>query len=207
MAGSAAFWNKIADKYSRQPVADEAIYQQKLAKTRDYLRADMELLEIGCGTGSTAITHAPKVKHIDAADISENMLAIARQKAETAGISNVTFQQADIEEMEAGGKQYDMVLALSFLHLVTDRDAVLQKIFHMLKPGGYLVSSTACIGDSFPILGFIAPLGRKIGLLPVLKAFTEKQLVDSITSAGFAIEHQWQPGPKKAVFIIAHKPE
>ena len=64
MAQATQFWDKIAEKYSQQPIADEAAYQKKLAVTRDYFRPDMEVLEIGCGTGSTAILHAPYVKHI-----------------------------------------------------------------------------------------------------------------------------------------------
>ena len=62
MATSTKFWDKIADKYSKQPIADEASYQKKLQVTQEYFKSDMEVLEFGCGTGSTAITHAPHVK-------------------------------------------------------------------------------------------------------------------------------------------------
>ena len=55
MATSARFWDRIAERYSKSPVADEAAYQKKLQVTREYFRPDMEVLEIGCGTGSTAI--------------------------------------------------------------------------------------------------------------------------------------------------------
>ena len=82
MARPEKFWDRMAARYARQPVADEAVYQRKLEMTRSCLRPDMELLEIGCGTGSTAIVHAPHVRHILATDISENMLAIAREKAQ-----------------------------------------------------------------------------------------------------------------------------
>ena len=57
MTQAAQFWDKVADKYSKQPIADEAAYQQKLAVTRNYFRPDMEVLEIGCGTGSNG--HPP----------------------------------------------------------------------------------------------------------------------------------------------------
>ena len=77
MAEQTKFWDKIADRYAKQPIADEAAYQKKLQVTRDYFRSDMEVLEIGCGTGSTAILHAPYVKHIRAIDFSTNMLAMA----------------------------------------------------------------------------------------------------------------------------------
>ena len=89
MDQSTKFWDKIADRYARQPVADEAAYQKKLQVTRDYFRPDMEVLEIGCGTGSTAIAHTPYVNHIRAIDFSANMIAIAQQKANDQQINNI----------------------------------------------------------------------------------------------------------------------
>ena len=55
------FWDRVAEGYAKKPVADEAAYQKKLQVTRDYFRPDMEVLEFGCGTGSTAIAHAPSM--------------------------------------------------------------------------------------------------------------------------------------------------
>ena len=66
----AKFWDRIAERYARTPVADETSYKKKLQITQDYLRPGMEVLEFGCGTGSTALIHAPYVKHIHAIDIS-----------------------------------------------------------------------------------------------------------------------------------------
>ena len=81
MDQSTKFWDRIADRYSKQPIADEAAYEKKLRITREYFRPDMEVLEIGCGTGSTAIVHAPYVKHIQAIDLSSKMIEIAHAKA------------------------------------------------------------------------------------------------------------------------------
>ncbi|EAM49492.1 hypothetical protein WH8501_27790 [Crocosphaera watsonii WH 8501] len=66
MTTSTKFWDKIADKYSKQPIVDEESYQKKLTVTQEYFNPDMEVLEFGCGTGGTAIIHAPYVKHIRA---------------------------------------------------------------------------------------------------------------------------------------------
>ncbi|MEM9771872.1 MAG: class I SAM-dependent methyltransferase, partial [Cyanobacteria bacterium P01_D01_bin.73] len=96
---SAGFWDKIAEKYSKQPIADEASYEKKLAVTREYLKPGMELLEIGCGTGSTALFHAPYVKHIRAIDFSEKMIGIAQAKAADQNIENVTFEQSGIDDL------------------------------------------------------------------------------------------------------------
>ena len=67
--------------YSRRPVADEAAYQHKLEKTREYLTPEMSVFEFGCGTGTTGIHHAPYVKSVRAIDVSKNMIDIARGKA------------------------------------------------------------------------------------------------------------------------------
>lgn len=201
--GDERFWDKLADRYSRQPIADEVAYRAKLQTTRSYLRPDMQLLEFGCGTGGTAIAHAPYVQRVTAIDFSEAMLAIARDKAAAAGVGNVRFERADIADFTGPDASYDVILGLSILHLLADKDAVIAKVARLLKPGGLFISSTACIGDTMGLFKVVAPLGKALGLLPRLDIMTTSGLVASLEGAGFAIEHQWQPGPGKAVFIVA----
>ena len=206
MSQPSKFWDRIADRYARKPVADEAAYQKKLRVTRGYFRPDMEVLEFGCGTGSTAITHAPFVKHIRAIDISSRMLEIAQGKAEAAKAANVTFERATIDDFKAPDETFDAVLGLSILHLLENKDAVIAKVHRMLKPGGIFVSSTACLGNTMilKIFKIIGPIGRCLGLMPMVKVFSVKDLEDSLTDAGFEIDYQWQPG-KVGVFIVAKK--
>ena len=199
------FWDRIAARYAKRPVADEAAYQRKLEVTRELLRPDMELLEVGCGTGSTAIAHAPFVKHIRATDISSKMIEIARSKAAAAGVTNVTFAQAAVEDLGSPARPVDAVLALSLLHLVEDKESVLASLHDMLVPDGLLVTSTACLGDTMRFFEWIGPVGHFLGLMPLVRVFTVKELETSIAGAGFRIEHQWQPARGKAVFIVAKK--
>jgi len=109
MGSSAQFWDKIADKYARRPVADEASYQRKLEITRALLRPDMEVVELGCGTGSTALVHAPYVRHIRAIDVSPRMIEIARGKAGASGIENVTFEVSSIDALKVDKESVDVV--------------------------------------------------------------------------------------------------
>ncbi len=74
MAESDKFWDKTAARYAKSSVSDEATYQKKLGETQSFFRPNMRIVEFGCGTGTTAVHHAPHVQHIDAIDISENML-------------------------------------------------------------------------------------------------------------------------------------
>ena len=91
MKSAETFWDKAAARYAKSPIRDEASYQKKLAITRDYFQPDWSVLEFGCGTGGTAILHAPYVRDILATDISKNMLEIAQAKAADAGIGNIRF--------------------------------------------------------------------------------------------------------------------
>ena len=199
------FWDRMAERYAAKPVADEESYQRKLQVTRGYLRPDMEVLEFGCGTGSTAIAHAPYVKHIRAIDISSKMLAIARGKAEAGDVRNVAFEQSSLDELDVPGQTFDAVIGHSILHLLENRDEAVSKVHAVLKPAGVFISSTACIGDFMKILKVVAPIGKFVGLLPLLRVFTAKDLEFSLIDAGFAIDHLWQPGRSKAVFIVAKK--
>lgn len=206
MKNPAKFWDWMAERYARQPIADEASYQEKLSHTRAYFGQGCRVLEFGCGTGSTAIAHAPYVDHIHATDISENMLAIAREKASAAGIANITFEQASLRELDGKVGYWDAILGMSILHLVPDMAGDITQVHTLLKPGGVFVSSSPCIADMSSVFRYVAPLFRWLPFLPAVAAFSRKELEASLERAGFVIEKSWQPGDNKSVFIIARKP-
>ena len=201
------FWNILAGTYSRQPIADEASYQEKLRITREYLTRASNVLEFGSGTGSTAILHAPYAAHILGIDFSEKMIAIADRKARDAGVTNVDFEVADIDDLSIPDNTYDAVMGMSILHLLDNRVQVIAKVHAMLKPGGVFISSTTCVGDSAPFLRMIFPFGKLVGLLPTLNFLTPDQLEADLISVGFEIAHKWQPNAKAAVFCVARKKE
>lgn len=203
---SRVFWDRIADRYAGQPVSDQASYEKKLALTRDYFNPSMQVLEIGCGTGSTAIAHAPYVRQIHAVDLSGRMIEIAREKAAAAGVGNISFECTTAEALDLPGASVDAVLGMSVLHLLDDPGATVTAVHALLKPGGLFFSSTACIGDMGWIFRLIAPVMKILPFLPTVQVFTVRDLEETIKEAGFDIEYQWQPGKDKAVFIVARKP-
>jgi ubiquinone/menaquinone biosynthesis C-methylase UbiE len=196
--GAEAFWNRMAD---------EKAYQTKLAATRRLLRPDMELFEFGCGTGSTALIHAAGVRHIRAIDFSERMIEIARRKAEKASVTNIGFEVGAIESVDLAPESLDMVLGMSVLHLLKDKQAAIARVFAALKPGGYFVSSTACLAEMMPAIRCVAPLGSVLGLLPHLDVMSQSQLRSAMEASGFVVEHEWLPQKKAALFMIARKPQ
>ena len=203
---TARFWDRVAERYAAKPVADEAAYARKLAITREYLHADSEVLELGCGTGSTALAHAPYVKYIRATDFSSKMIEIASNKASAAGVENVDFVYSTVNNVSVPGAKYDAILALNLLHLLVDWTGTIRAAHHMLKSGGVLVTSTMCLNDDFAFMRLVAPLGRCVGLLPQLSFFTRFELENAMSDAGFVIEEAWQPASKTDVFLVARKP-
>jgi ubiquinone/menaquinone biosynthesis C-methylase UbiE len=200
------FWDRTADRYARQPIADQEAYQAKLEVTRRYFRSDMEVLEFGCGTGSTAIAHAPFVRKIHAIDLSSRMIEIARDKAKAGDVDNVTFTQADIMTLDAPAQSYDAVLGLNVLHLIVNRDAVLARVSDLLKPGGVFVTSTICMGDTLIFKALASVAGRlPFSLLPPLHAMTTAELLSSHARAGFQVEHSWLPRKRRPLFVVARK--
>lgn len=207
MADTQKFWDRIAERYAASPVSDETSYRAKLDMTRDYFSPLSEVLEIGCGTGSTAISHAPHVKHLLATDISAKMLEIARRKAEAAGAGNIDFLHVGAEELTVPDAAFDAVLAMSVLHLVEDMASVIAKAHRALKPGGVFITSTVCLADEMPYLRFLLPLGRLIGKVPEVVTFlTAQTLRKSLSGNGFVVEREWYPGRRKARFLVARKP-
>ncbi|ABW29280.1 class I SAM-dependent methyltransferase [Acaryochloris marina] len=212
MTQSMQFWDKVADSYAKQPIADQATYEKKLEVTQKYLQPDMEVLEFGCGTGSTALIHAPHVKHIRAIDFSANMIKIARSKAEAQNIQNVTFEQASIDELSLPNQSIDVVLGLNVLHLLKDKETEIAKVYNILKPGGRFITSTVCLGGTMDWLKVVAPIGKFLRLFPLVRVFSVQELEQSLTDAGFEVEQPWQPseftwqlGSGKVAFIVATK--
>lgn len=195
----------MADGYAKSPVADQAAYEQKLAETQALMTPEMNVLEFGCGTGTTALHHAQHVKHVRATDISERMIEIAREKAQAAGIENVDFDVFDFDHLDVPDGAFDMVLGMSILHLVDDPQVAIAKAHRLLKPGGYFITSTACLGDTMGWFGLVGPIGHFFGLIPKVKIFKASELVDSIQAAGFEIETQWQKDKSVACFVVAKK--
>lgn len=203
MTHDSKFWDRVAEKYFAQPIGNPEAYEEKLRITQDYLTPDMNVLEFGCGTGGTALRHAPHVKHILATDISDNMLDYGRKQAAEANIENVDFKRVDIADFTAPDESYDAVLGMNILHLVEDREAVLRKVRKLIKPDGVFVSSTVCIGDTMGWLSLIIPFGRAIGKMPLVKVFKQPDLEASFKRTGFAIERVWRPEKSLGVFIVA----
>ena len=209
MQDTAKFWDKAAPKYAKSPIADMDAYTYTLERTRSYLSADDTVLEVGCGTGSTALLLAGNVRHITASDLSANMIEVGSEKARAQGISNVTFVTAELFDSAIENGPYDAVLAFNMLHLLEDTRGAIRRINGLLKPGGTFISKTVCRPGSrapfkFRLLRIILPLMQWVGKAPYVKFMEIGELEDLVSSEGFEIiETGTYPSPSR--YIVARK--
>lgn len=205
MRGEAAFWDEIAAKYAAQPIKNERAYAETLDRTRAHLSAEARVLEVGCGTGSTAVRLAPEVAHITATDISEAMLEIGRGRAREAGVENVDFEQVGLPDTPLAAAAYDAVLAFNALHLVRDLEAVLASLHTALQPGGLLISKTVCLAEQTRLWAVPLTVLRLLGKAPYVRLLTFADVERAMVDAGFEIvETGLYPAPHSR-FVVARK--
>lgn len=207
MNSSISFWNRSAARYARRPIADQNAYLRKIAVTQKYLHPHMDVLEFGCGTGSTARIHAPRVRSYLATDASSRMIDIARERTAEKVADNLRFMVATLDDMQHRQQAFDAILGLNILHLLHDPARAIRQVFSMLKPGGVFVSNTACLQDTCPYLKPVASLARGLRLAPYVNFLSRCQLERHLEKAGFQIDYRWVPETSKDVyFLIARKP-
>jgi len=204
METSMKFWDKTAERYSKQPIADEATYQKKIAKTREYLTPESMVLEFGCGTGSTSIQHAPYVKYIHAIDISSKMIEIANSKQADGKSNNVTFTRATLSEFKPADRSLDMVLGLNILHLLDNWQETITDVHRMLKPGGVFITSTVCLTGWTRLVPWIAPLGKLLRLMPDVYTISMEGLKQQHEHARFTIDYELVASDH-VIFLVAKK--
>ncbi|MDO8903036.1 class I SAM-dependent methyltransferase [Hydrogenophaga sp.] len=209
-ANKARFWNKIARKYARDPIGDIAGYEKTLERVQALLAPEHEVLEIGCGTGTTALRLAPGTRRMVATDVSAEMVAIACEKLATQPVPQLTFRVADADAPLTTQPCFDAVLAFNVLHLVGDLEQALSSVLHALKPGGLFISKTPCLNDMNPLVPRLAlPLMRALGKAPHVLCFSSVQLENALALHGLEIVSlEWHGSKGKDVrpFIVARKP-
>ncbi|MDJ0630677.1 MAG: class I SAM-dependent methyltransferase [Rhodobacter sp.] len=199
------FWDKVAPNYARKPVADPSAYEAKLARVRALLRPTDDVLEIGCGTGSTAQRLAPVVTRYTATDGSSGMIEIANTKLERDTPTNVTFHRADASDL-IDGHPFDAICAFSLLHLVEDLPQVIARAHQQLKPGGLFISKTVCLKEAaLPIRAMVRAL-TALKIAPKITVLNRADLIGHLQDAGFEIEQTTYFGKKRVTpFIVARK--
>ncbi|MEM8655529.1 MAG: methyltransferase domain-containing protein [Pseudomonadota bacterium] len=202
------FWDKVAVKYAAQPLSHPDAYEQTLERVVSYLKPTDRVLELGCGTGSTALKLAPHTGSILATDFSEGMLAQARAKMAP---DTVQFLQADTFSTDLKDGTFNVVMAFNLFHLVENVDAAMARVHDLLTPGGLFISKSPCLGErslgfKFGLMKRLIPLMQWVGKAPYVRFETIAGLDARIARAGFEIvETGNYPARPPNHFVVARR--
>jgi len=149
------------------------------------LKTGETVLDLGSGGGIDVLLSARRVGPTGKAyglDMTEDMLALARENQAKAGVENVQFLKGEIENIPLPDCSVDVIISNCVINLSADKDRVLREAFRVLKPGGrFAVSDVVVRGDVPDVI-------RKSMLLWVgclAGALRDNDYVGKLASAGF----------------------
>ncbi len=150
------------------------------------LRSGETVLDLGSGGGIDVLLSAKRVGPGGKAyglDMTDEMLALARENQRNAGVENVEFLKGEIEHIPLPDQSVDVVISNCVINLSSDKSRVLRETFRVLKPGGRFAVSDVVARGAVP-----EAVRRSMALWVgcIAGALEEQEYVEKLAAAGFA---------------------
>jgi arsenite methyltransferase len=149
------------------------------------LRAGETVLDLGSGGGIDVLLSARRVGPTGKAyglDMTDDMLALARENQQKSGLTNVEFLKGEIEQVPLPDGSVDVIISNCVINLSADKDRVLREAFRVLRPGGRFAVSDVVVRGPVP-----ASIRRNVELWIgcVAGALDETDYRAKLAAAGF----------------------
>jgi SAM-dependent methyltransferase len=149
------------------------------------LKAGETVLDLGSGGGIDVLLSAKRVGPTGKAyglDMTDEMLALARENQRKAGVTNVEFLKGEIEKIPLPDNSVDVIISNCVINLSADKDKVLKEAFRVLKPGGRFAVSDVVVRGSVP-----AEVRRSMELWVgcIAGALKDSDYIAKLAKAGF----------------------
>jgi arsenite methyltransferase len=149
------------------------------------LKPGETVLDLGSGGGIDVLLSARRVGPTGKAyglDMTDEMLALARDNQEKAGVENVEFLKGEIEQIPLPEASVDVIISNCVINLSADKDRVLAEAFRVLKPGGRFAVSDVVVRGEVP-----SAIRKSVELWIgcVAGALEEQEYRDKLAQAGF----------------------
>lgn len=188
---SAKFWDGRAATYEKTEAGNQQLHGAIVERSLKYLRSDDIALDFACGTGALSSRFAPHVKVLHGLDISPQMIDTAKDRSDQRDVAGLQFSAGSIFEDAFQAESFDVILASQALHVLSNRDAAIDRIYELLKPGGWFLSTTPCRPDSRSIMKLAngaLSLASSARIIPYMKFYSVPDLECSIARSGFEIQ-------------------
>ena len=149
------------------------------------LKAGETVLDLGSGGGIDVLLSARRVGPTGKAyglDMTDEMLALARENKRKAGVENVEFLKGEIETIPLPDNSVDVIISNCVINLSADKDRVLREAFRVLKPGGRFAVSDVVVRGDIP-----AEVRKNVELWVgcIAGALRDSEYIDKLKAAGF----------------------
>jgi len=143
------------------------------------------VLDLGSGGGIDVLLSARRVGPSGKAyglDMTDEMLALARENQAKSGLANVEFLKGEIEHIPLPDNSVDVIISNCVINLSADKQQVLREAFRVLKPGGRFAVSDVVVRGDVP-----ASIRRSVELWVgcVAGAMEEQEYIEKLARAGF----------------------